>query len=150
MKLRLSCVAGNQSELGALLGRVSFNYKPPAHLFLSMENSSTVLEAPLTSKAGGRLRRSRRATPGGPARSSAVRYVEPRVSASGGARSRRGATHRLSAGTFCFFRPTRTLSAVLWYLLQPRLGMGLFTRVSGRKLLSGTVFAKWFMLLSRC
>lgn len=112
------------------------------------------LKPPKIAKASVRLRCTRTGSPEGPG---AVRGSEPGAARAaawgrrpGGrrGRSRRGATHRVLRRNFLVFSP-HTLSAILGYLLQPRLGKSLFTRATRRKLLSGTAFASWFMLLSR-
>lgn len=111
------------------------------------------VKPPKTAKASVCLGCSRKASPAGPR---AVRAREPGPArrgaagarGDGGARSRRGATRGLPRGNFLAF-PPHALGAILAYLLQPRLGVGLLTRLGRRKLLGGTVLASWLMLLSR-
>lgn len=148
----LSCVTGKKSERGTLLGRVSFNYKPSSTPVPQYRKQLKSVKPPKTAKASVSLRCSCKASPGGTW--AEVRRGAARPAAwgrrPGGRRGPQPARHypRALPRELSRLFPPHAF-CVLWYLLQPRLGMDLFTRVRRRKLLSATVFASCFMLLSR-
>lgn len=141
------CVTGKKSELRTLLGRVPLHHTassaPASPHRKPLERGKP--PAWKTAKASVRWRCGRKASPGGPwavgaaeaspARCGAVGQAPPRC---GGAGSAAGGPH---PGARSYPRapprqlsvlPPATLSAILRYLLQPRLGMSLFTRVSAK------------------